>query len=302
MRIVFMGTSKFAIPIFEKVLNTNNEIIAVYTKKPKKGNRGKIQNSPVYEMASQNNLNIYTPLTFRNGKNIDKLKELKPDLAIVVGYGLILPKELIEIPRYSCINVHPSLLPRWRGCAPMERCLMSDDTETGVCIMKVDEGIDSGDIISIKKIPLDKNIDIEYLQNTLSEMGAEMILDTIGKIEKNGYIDGVKQDDNLATFSEKITSKDFIVNWKEDGVVKIHKKIMALGNYGGIVIEHNGNKIRILKSDYIVQKGIFDNVGGVINKNFFIQCVDGILKPLMVQREGRKVMNIKDFLNGYRVI
>lgn len=302
-----MGTSQFAILPLQILLNTKHEILAVYTKKPKKGNRGyKLINTPVYELALHNNIKIFTPNTFKNPKNLENIKILKPDLIIVVSYGLILTKDLLEIPTYGCINIHPSILPKYRGCAPMERCLMSNDTETGVCIMKVDEGLDTGDVIGLEKIPINKDTDIQYLKQKLSEIGAKMLIDIVNNIEKNKNISYIKQNNDIATFTEKITNADAIIDWKNESVIKIHKKIMALNDSVTVTITHNNNKIKILKSDYILENSEINsknvkNIGQIIDKYFSIQCIDGVLKPLVVQRESKKIMNIKDFINGYKI-
>ncbi|MBO4956824.1 MAG: methionyl-tRNA formyltransferase [Rickettsiales bacterium] len=300
LRIVFMGTPEFAVPTLEKILNTEHKIEAVYTRKAKESGRGqKKQNTPIYNLAEKNNLRILTPATFKNGKNLEELKEIQPDLIVVVAYGLILPKELLEIPKYGCINLHPSLLPKYRGCAPMERCLLSNDTETGVCIMKVGEGLDDGDIISTTKIEINKNTDITNLKEELSKIGADMIIKVIEKIANNEKLEYIKQDNNLATFTDKITNEDAKINWLNDSVITIHNKIRALNDSVGVYIYHNSNRIKILKSDYILGE-VKKEPKTLLDKFFSIQCKDGILKPLILQKEGKKPLNIKDFINGYR--
>lgn len=302
MKIVFMGTPEFAIPAFNKLITSGHEIIATYTRQSKRCGRGqKINNTPIYDLAMKNNIPVFTPKTFKNGKNIDDLINLKPDLVVVVAYGLILTKELLDIPKYGCINIHPSLLPRWRGCAPLERCLMSDDTETGVCIMRVDEGLDDGDIISVYKTKITKETDIISLKKELSNIGAEMLLEVVDKIDKNnGAINTIKQPENGITIAEKITNEDAIIDWDNDNVVKIHKKIMALNDSIGVHIVHNTNIIKILKSDYLFDNNLLDTIGTIVDKNFSIVCKDGILKPLILQKEGKKPTTVKDFINGYK--
>ena len=297
-----MGTPEFAIPTFNELINSNHEIIAVYTRQPKQCDRGKkVKNTPIHNLAIKNNIPVFTPKTFKNGKNLDDLILLKPDLIVVVSYGLILTKELLEMPKYGCINIHPSLLPRWRGCAPLERCLMSDDTETGVCIMKVDEGLDSGDIISTYKTKIINETDIVSLKDELSNIGAKMLLDAVNEIEKNnGSIETKKQPESGVTIADKITNDDAIIDWENDNVVKIHKKIMALNDSVGIHILHNGNVIKLVKSDYITDNNLYYALGTIVDKNFSIACKGGILKPLIIQKEGKKPINVKDFVNGYR--
>lgn len=300
MKIVFMGTPEFAIPTLDKILKTDNTVEAVYTRKAKESGRGKkIQNTPIYDFARQNNLTIFTPATFKNGKNIDELKKLKPDLIVVVAYGLILPQELLDIPKYGCINLHPSLLPKYRGCAPMERCLLSNDTETGVCIIKINEELDSGDIIATKKITISNNTDIKSLKNELSEIGSDMIIDIINKIKNNERINYIKQNNNLATFTSKITNEDAQIDILNESVISIHNKIRALNDSVGVYIYHNNNRIKLIQSNYILSKTL-GTVGSIIDKKFSIQCIDGILEILVLQKESKKAMAIKDFVNGYK--
>lgn len=295
-----MGTPEFAIPTLDKILKTDNTVEAVYTRKAKESGRGKkIQNTPIYDFARQNNLTIFTPATFKNGKNIDELKKLKPDLIVVVAYGLILPQELLDIPKYGCINLHPSLLPKYRGCAPMERCLLSNDTETGVCIIKINEELDSGDIIATKKITISNNTDIKSLKNELSEIGSDMIIDIINKIKNNERINYIKQNNNLATFTSKITNEDAQIDILNESVISIHNKIRALNDSVGVYIYHNNNRIKLIQSNYILSKTL-GTVGSIIDKKFSIQCIDGILEILVLQKESKKAMAIKDFVNGYK--
>ena len=300
MKIVFMGTPEFALPTLQKLIDSQNEILAVYTRKGKKSNRGfKLQNTPVYELAEKNNLKIFTPPTFKNGKNLEELKTIKPDLIVVVAYGLILPKELLDIPKYGCLNLHPSLLPKYRGCAPMERCLLSNDTETGVCVMKVAEGLDDGDIIDIYKCPIDKNTDIVYLKQHLANIGSDIMIKTIEKIAKGENINLIKQDNTKATFTDKITNNDAKIDWLNESVITIHNKIRALNDSVGVYLYHNNNRIKLLKSDYILKENN-KNIATIADKFFSVNCKDGVLKLITVQKEGKKAMNIKDFINGYR--
>lgn len=302
MKIIFMGTPDFAVPSLQKLIESKHEVMAVFTKQPKRSNRGyKLQKTPIHELAEKNNVEVFTPKTFKIEKNILEVENINPDLIVVVAYGLILPQKLLDIPKFGCINIHPSLLPKYRGCAPMERCLMSNDTETGVCIIKIMKQVDAGDVIKSVKIPINKETDIIYLKNKLSELGSNILLETIDNFENGNFSIEYKQDNSLATFTEKITNDDAIIDWKNDSVIKIHKKIMALCDSITVVIKHNNSKIKILRSDYELKETInTDNLAKIIDKKFTIQCKDGVLKPIIVQKEGKKAMDIKSFLNGYR--
>ncbi|MDR2777557.1 MAG: methionyl-tRNA formyltransferase [Rickettsiales bacterium] len=301
MRIVFMGTPEFAVPFLEKLLNDHRDIVGVYTRKPKGKERGqRLQNTPIHSLAAARNIPVSTPGTFKNGKNLDNLKALRPDLIIVVAYGLLLPEELLNMPKYGCINVHPSLLPRWRGCAPIERCLMSDDTETGICIVRIAEILDSGDIISSTRIPIEMDTDAESLRRKMAIIGVDMLMEAVEAIETKDSVPAIKQNDSLATFSEKITDEDALVNWQNDNVGRIHRKIMALNDSVGVHVVHGSNRLKLVRSRYVQAVTRNDMVGRIIDKNFSIGCRDGILEILEIQREGRKPLDIKNFLNGYR--
>lgn len=303
MKIVFMGTPDFAVPALNELIkHQKDNIIAVYTKEPKKADRGqKIQESPIYKIAKENNIPIYTPKSLRKSeKDREEFKKLKPDLVVVVAYGLIIPEEILNVPTYGFINIHPSLLPRWRGSSPMQRCLLSDDKETGVCIMKLDVGMDTGDIIKISdKINIDENVDIEYLHDKLSVDGAKMLIDVINDIEKNnGIKNTIKQDDSLATVADKIDNSEGKIDFQNSSIFFIEKQIRALGKFIGTYFVHNGKRIKILQAKILNTKT--GSTGTIIDKDFDIQCKDGILKPLVLQKEGKKPMSINDFLNGYK--
>jgi methionyl-tRNA formyltransferase len=296
-----MGTPDFAVPFLDKLLKSDQDVVGVYTKKAKIRERGqKLGNTPVYNLAAFWGVPIFTPGSFRGGKNLEDLKMLAPDLVVVVAYGLLLPRELLEIPKYGCLNIHPSLLPRWRGCAPMERCLMSDDDETGVCLIKVDEGLDSGDIVSSRKVAIAMDTDIASLRHRLANLGVNMLMEALETLDRNKQISGTKQDGALATFSEKITSEDALIDWQNDGARKIHRKIMALGDSVGVHLKHGGNGLKLIKSSYSLLSGGAGEVARIVDKNFSIACRDGLLEIIELQKEGKKPLSLRDFLNGYK--
>lgn len=300
MNIIFMGTPNFAIPVFEKLIKSKHRLLGVYTRRPKKANRGQqLQTTPIHKIAEKNNLKIFTPLNLRNEKEQQILKALQPDLIIVVAYGLIIPEAVLNIPKYGCLNIHPSLLPRWRGSAPIERCLLSEDTETGVCIMKLDAGMDTGDVIKMKKITITSEMTIDYLHNNLALMGAEMLIEVVDEIEKtNGNITTYKQDDNLATLAPKIEKEEGKINFV-NSINYIDRQIRTFGKTTGAYIIHNNNRIKIIQANFEKQDKIQNEIGFVY-KDFSFQCKDGLLKPLILQKEGKKPVEIKDFLNGYK--
>lgn len=300
MNIIFMGTPNFAIPAFEFLIKSKHKILGVYTRRPKKANRGQqLQITPIHKLAEKNNLKIFTPLNLRSEKEQQILKDLKPDLIVVVAFGLIIPENVLNIPKYGCVNIHPSLLPRWRGSAPIERCLLSEDSETGVCIMKLDSGMDTGDVIKTKKIIITSEMNFEYLHNHLSLLGAEMLLEVIDIIEKtDGNITTYKQDNTLTTLAPKIEKEEAQINFN-NSIHYIDRQIRTFGNTIGSYIIHNNSRIKIIKADFEKQNEVKNEIG-FLYKNFSFQCKDGILKPLILQKEGKNPIKIKDFLNGYK--
>lgn len=305
MKIVLFATPEFAIPTLEILNSSHHEIAAVYTKPAKPKGRGmKLKDTPIFEKANEMNLKIFTPKTLKNPEEWQKLKNLQADIFVVVAYGLILPKEVINIAKYGCINIHPSLLPRWRGAAPLQRAIMSGDKKTGVCIIVLGEGLDDGDILDCKEVKITDNMDIEELHNLLSKCGAELMLNCLNKIEKNGKIIATPQISENMIYAEKISKEESKLNFNDD-IKKINNTIRALGTTIGTYFEYNNERIKIIKAS--IEENLNDtekklNNGEIIfNKNsFFIKCNNGILKPLILQREGKKMLNISEFIVGFK--
>lgn len=305
MKIVLFATPEFAIPTLELINNSNHEILAVYTKMAKPQGRGmQLQNTPIYEKATELGLKVFTPKTLKNPEEWEKLKEFNADIFVVVAYGLILPKEVINIAKYGCINIHPSLLPRWRGAAPLQRAIMAGDKETGVCIIVLGEGLDDGDILACKKIKIDDDMDIESLHNQLSIEGANLMLNCLNDIEKNKKVIATPQANEGMIYAEKIDKEEGKLNFN-DSIEKIYNTIRAIGLLTGTYFEHNGERIKILKAK--IQKSLTENEKKlqngeiIITKNdLSIKCSDGLLKPLILQREGKKALDVAEFIKGFK--
>lgn len=305
MKIVLFATPEFAIPTLELINNSNHEILAVYTKMAKPQGRGmQLQNTPIYEKASKLGLKVFTPKTLKKPEEWEKLKEFNADIFVVVAYGLILPKEILNIAKYGCINIHPSLLPRWRGAAPLQRAIMAGDKETGVCIIVLGEGLDDGDILACKKIKIDDDMDIETLHNQLSIEGANLMLKCLNDIEKNKKITATPQASEGMIYAEKIDKEEGKLNFN-DPIEKIYNTIRAIGLLTGTYFEYNGERIKILKSK--IQKSLTEkekelqNGEIIITKNdLSIKCSNGLLKPLILQREGKKALDVAEFVKGFK--
>ncbi len=305
MKIVLFATPEFAIPTLELLNNSNHEIVAVYTKMAKPQGRGmQLQNTPIYEKASELGLKVFTPKTLKKPEEWEKLKEFNADIFVVVAYGLILPKEVINIAKYGCINIHPSLLPRWRGASPLQRAIMAGDKETGVCIIVLGEGLDDGDILACKKIKIDDDMDIESLHNQLSIEGANLMLKCLDDIEKNKKVIATPQASKGMIYAKKIDKEEGKLNFN-DSIEKIYNTIRAIGLLTGTYFEHNEERIKILKAK--IQKSLTEkekelqNGEIIITKNdLIIKCSDGLLKPLILQREGKKALEVAEFIKGFK--
>lgn len=294
-----MGTPQFAVTPLLELLKTDNKIVGVYTKKPKPANRGQqLEKSPIYKIAEKFNLKLFTPTNFKHEEDRNQLQELKPDLIVVVAYGLIIPQSVLDIPKYGAINVHPSLLPHWRGCAPIQRSLLNGDKETGVCIMKLDAGMDTGDVIHAEKLPITNKTTTEDLNVELTKIGTKLLLQTIKEIdEKQGNITTYKQDDSQATIAPKIKVEEGEIDVNDD-IDFIDRQIRTFAGNIGTFFTHKNNRIKILEAE--IEHNDSTDIGHINKKNFAIQCKNGILKPLILQREGKKPVAVKDFVNGYR--
>ena len=232
LNIIFMGTPDFAVPILKSINNLNHNILEVYTQPPNKKNRGqKIENSPIHNFSNKLNLPVRCPIAF-DEEEINHIKKLNPDLVIVVAYGKILPVKLLNLDKVLFINVHASLLPRWRGAAPIQRAIMNLDHETGVSIMKIVTKLDAGPVLLQSKIKITKEINYKELSSQMSELGAKLILDTLKLIESK-RTDFTEQNESEATYAKKIEKSETKINWNDD-VTKIIGKIKLV--FGSVFI------------------------------------------------------------------
>jgi len=301
MKIVFMGTSNFAVPTLEKLLLfPNYQILAVYTKEPSISGRGnKLQISPIHDFANKNNLQVFTPKSLKDFSIQKSFSDLHPDVAIVISYGLILPQEILNTPKYGCFNVHPSKLPRYRGSAPLQRSIMNGEKESAVCIIKMDPGIDSGDVVNQEDFMISDNENYQDISQKTAKIGAHLIIKTLNQIEDNS-INFVKQNDNLATFAKKIEKSESLIDWN-NSCENIFNKIRALSGNLDAYFNFNNEKIKILDCNFSINKNIDKKlIGTIFDKDFSIVCKDGLIKPLRLQKQGKNPLTIKEFLNGFK--
>jgi len=296
LNIIFMGTPDFAVPILKLIDNLNHNILEVYTQPPNKKNRGqKITNSPIHDFSNKLNLPVRCPIAF-DEKEINHIKKLNPDIIIVVAYGKILPVKLLNLDRVLFINVHASLLPRWRGAAPIQRAIMNLDKETGVSIMKIVAELDAGPVLLQSKIKITKEINYLELSRQMSELGAKLILDTLKLIE-NKMTNFTEQNESEATYANKIEKSETRINWNDDAE-KIIAKINAFCPNPGSWFELNGNRIKIIKAKEIISKGI---PGTILDENLTIACSKNAVRIIELKKEGKQKMTTDEFLRGNKI-
>ncbi len=294
-----MGTPMFAVPILKSLYQNGYEISVVYTQPPQKSHRGqKINKSPIQGISETLNIDFRSPNTLKNNEDeYNFIKNLNADLAIVVAYGQIIPKEYLNLTKKGFINIHGSVLPKWRGAAPIQRSIMNLDKETGISIMKIDEELDSGPISNIYKIKIDGNQNAQEISDRLSSLAADKIIDNVEEIfdDKAKFIE---QDHIKATYAKKINKQEGQINWNED-VLKIVGKINGLFPTPGAFFTFKGERYKILKAEIGNGKG---KIGEVISEKLEIACNnDKSIKILEIQRQGKKPQKIGEFVLGSQI-
>ena len=299
MKVIFMGTPQFSCPSLEKLISDPGiEIVAVYTKESSISGRGhKVHNSPIHDLALKNKLKVLTPKSLKKPEIITEFLAFKADAAVVVAYGLILPKAIINGPKFGCINLHPSYLPRWRGAAPIQRTILSGDRETATTIIKMDEEIDSGPIINQEVFILDEGIDYPKLAEKFANDGANLVLKSLKELH-DGKANLKEQNHALATYAKKIEKAESLIDWSKSAT-EINRQIRAFtGNFGSYFI-HEQERIKIIKARIINENQQNENYSQILNNQMFIACGTGIIQPLILQREGKKEMDLEQFLKGF---
>ena len=297
--IIFMGTSQFAVPILEKIRKSKFNISVVYTQPPKKSSRGmKIQKTPIQAKSELLGLPFRTPSSLKN--NIDEynfIKKIKPTIVVVISYGQIIPKEFLELSKNGFLNIHASILPKLRGAAPIQRAIMSQDSETGISFMRINEHLDTGPILETYKIKIDLNLNATELEEKLSQLAAEKIIENIDNII-NGKAKLKEQDHSKATYAEKINKKEGKIIWN-DSAKKIIGKINGLYPSPGAYFMFCGERYKILKAEIGNGSG---HPGNVLNDELEIACSNNkSIKVIEIQKEGKKIQKINEFLNGSNI-
>ncbi|MBQ4108700.1 MAG: methionyl-tRNA formyltransferase [Clostridia bacterium] len=301
MRILFMGTPDFAAANLKAIYESGEEIVGVVTTPDKPRGRGMVLTpSPVKAYALEKNLNVYQPLTLKDGAFLDTLNELKPDLIIVVAYGKILPSYVLDYPKYACINAHASVLPRYRGAAPIQRAIIDGESETGVSIMKMDVGLDTGDVILINKVSIEKYDNFEDVHDKLVKAASEGLIEAIKRFE-NGTVSYTKQGEDF-TYAEKITKQDCLIDFDKDAGA-VHNQIRGLSPIPLAFTKMSDGKIlKVTKShtsptDFTGESGEVVSLDGGI----FVKCKTGTVVLDEVIPEGKGKMSAASFINGRKI-
>jgi len=294
-----MGTPDFACPTLEKLIaDPDFDVVAIYTREPQIAGRGqKITNSPIHQLALKHNLKVITPKTLRNVVAQKEFFNLQADAAVVVAYGLILPQEILDGTKFGCVNIHPSLLPKWRGASPIQRPLMAGDRETGITIIKMDKGVDSGEMMVQEKFPLDGDETYADLAEKLSQMGAEILVKTLKNLRDVNVV-LIKQDDALASYAKKIDKEECKINWHESAQI-IERKIRALNGSLEAFFNYGDEKIKIFKAEILDENSVGES-GKILDEKLTIQCGKGSIRPLILQRQGKNRVAIRDLLLGFK--
>ena len=287
-----MGTPDFAVPTLDALVAAGHDICAVYSQPPRPAGRGKaLSPTPVHKRAEELGLAVHTPVTLKDDAAHRNFGDLNADMAVVAAYGLILPKAILEAPKFGCLNVHASLLPRWRGAAPVQRAILAGDTETGVTIMQMDVGLDTGDMRAIQSTPIGGKTG-GALTAELAEMGADLLVDVLASLNDHPPI---PQPQAGVTYAAKIDKAESRIDFTRPAV-EIERQVRAFAPAPGAFFEYQGERFRILAAECLESNG---RAGEVIDAQLTIACGVGALRPILIQRAGKSAMSPADLLRGY---
>ncbi len=302
MKLVFFGTPQFAVPTLDAVVQAGHEVAAVYTQPDRPSGRGrKLAASPVKQAALRHGLPVEQPEKVRRPEVVERLAGFEADVMVIVGYGQIIPQAIIDLPRLGIVNVHASLLPKYRGAAPIQWAIANGETRTGVTTMRIDAGLDTGDILLARETPIDPDEDALALGERLSRMGAGLLVETLAGMEK-GSIVPRPQDSSLATLARMLTKEDGRVNWRAPAR-DIHNRVRGFLPWPGVTCNFRGQRLHLWKTR-VAQEKLNSPPGSLqpAGRRILVSCGEGSsLELLVVQLEGRNRTDASQFLNGHRV-
>ncbi len=298
LRIIFMGTPDFAVPALDALYNSDHEIIAVYSQPPRPKGRGQqVTPSPVHAFAEKNGIAVFHPVSLKNADEQKKFADLKADVAVVAAYGLILPQAILDAPKHGCINIHASLLPRWRGASPIQQSIWKGDQETGVTLMQMEIGLDTGPMIMKRSLKIGPDSTAQSLHDDLSVMGGAMIVQTITRLATEGKLEAEKQDDSKTLYAPLLKKDDGKIIWSQSAD-EIDRQVRALNPWPGTFAMHIGKRVKILAAApaTLYTK---EPVGKILDRDGHVACGGGtVLKLAQVQPDNVKAMDFVSALNG----
>lgn len=295
MKIVFMGTPDFSVPVLEKLIE-KHEVVAVYTRAPKESGRGKrINKTPVHLLAESKGIEVRTPRTLRNTEEQDILRQYNADIAIVAAYGLLLPQEVLDMFPKGCVNVHASLLPRWRGAAPIQRVIEFGDKESGISIMQMALELDAGDVLAKESVEILPSMTGGELHDRLSDVGANLLIQTLDNLDN---IVAEPQDESLVTYASKLDKSECLINFDINSQ-DLYNKIRAFNPYPAMYFIYNGERFKIFEIEIIEEKG---TPGEILEgkNNLVVATKDKAIIVHKIQREGKQAMRIEELLRGFK--
>jgi methionyl-tRNA formyltransferase len=295
LRLAFMGSADFSVPTLRALLEAGHRVVSVYTQPPRPAGRGHRERlSPVHAFAAEHGLEVRTPASLKGADEQEAFEALSVDAAVVAAYGLILPAPVLGAPRLGCLNVHASLLPRWRGAAPIQRAILAGDLETGVTIMQMDEGLDTGPILSVGRVPVAANTTAASLHDVLAEMGARLMVQALEGVAAE-TLTARPQPETGATYARKLERGEGRLDWRKPAV-ELERAVRALNPWPGVWFEYRSERIRVLAAEAVEAVAA---PGTVVDGRLTIACSEGGLRPLRVQRAGKAPVNTDAFLRGF---
>ncbi|MDO6481607.1 methionyl-tRNA formyltransferase [Shimia thalassica] len=295
MKVVFMGTPDFSVPVLDALLKAGHEIVAVYCQPPRPAGRGKKERpTPVHARALELGLEVRHPVSLKSEDEQDSMRALGADVGVVVAYGLILPQAILDAPQKGCLNIHASLLPRWRGAAPIHRAIMAGDAESGVCIMQMDAGLDTGPVLLEEKTPILAQDTTADLHDRLAGIGADAIVNALGQLDD---LTPVPQPELGVTYAHKIDKSEAKVDWTVPAT-EVDRKIRGLSPFPGAWCEIDGQRVKLLASRLAEGRG---TAGEILDDALTVACGDGAVQLLRLQRAGKGAQDADVFLRGYPV-
>lgn len=294
LKLIFMGSPDFSVPALTALLEAGHEVICVYAQPPRPAGRGqKERPCPVHAFAEQRGIEVRTPKSLKDDRAQQAFADLHADACVVAAYGLILPKEILDAPRLGCLNIHASLLPRWRGAAPIHRAILDGDEKSGVTIMQMDEGLDTGDMLMVAETPISLQTTATDLHDRLSEMGAEMIVKTLDGLQ-SGTLNPIPQPDDGVTYAAKLDRSEGKIDWSL-GAEDLERRVRGLNPWPGVWFDHQGQRIKVLAADVVDVSG---KVATLLDDRLTVACGDKAIRLTRVQKQGKGPMAAEDFLRG----